>query len=139
MDYFKASPDVVGLLYKAHDGLRKSGSNTSLCLLLEIRTSQINQCSYCCALHTKKAREHGISEDKIARLAEWEETSGIFSERERLALAWTEAVTRLSPDRPELRARLEHTFTEKELVDLTASVALMNALNRIATSLGGTP
>lgn len=139
MDYFKASPEVVGLLYKAHDGLKKSGSNITLCILLEIRTSQINECSYCCALHTKIAREHGISEEKIARLSEWESTPAIFSERERLALAWTEAVTRLSPDRTELRARLEKAFTEKEVVDLTVAVALMNTFNRIAISLGGTP
>ena len=138
MDYFKASPEVVGLMYKAHDGLKKSGSDINLRLLVEIRTSQINECSYCCALHTREAREHGISEDKIAGLSKWESTTGIFSERERLALAWTEAVTRLSPDRAELRARLERTFTEKEMVDLTVAVALMNGFNRMAVSLGGT-
>jgi AhpD family alkylhydroperoxidase len=101
--------------------------------LVKIRASQINRCAYCIDMHTKDARLHGETEQRIYALSAWRETP-FYSDRERAALDWTEAVTRLpESDIPDdLYARTAQHFSEEELVALTFGVIVINSWNRLA-------
>ena len=103
--------------------------------LVKIRASQINGCAYCIDMHTKDARLAGETEQRIYALNAWRETP-FFSERERAALEWTEAVTRVAdthvPD--DVHKRVAAQFTEEELVALTMGVIVINSWNRLAVS-----
>jgi AhpD family alkylhydroperoxidase len=140
LDVSKLSPD----LFKAMAGLQNyvdnSGLERKLVDLVKIRASQINGCAYCIVMHTNDARKHGESDEWMHLLNAWHEAP-VFSARERAALAWTEAVTKISdrhvPDAIYDEAR-QH-FSEKELVDLTAAVIAINAWNRAAIAFRATP
>jgi AhpD family alkylhydroperoxidase len=103
--------------------------------LVKIRASQINGCAYCLDMHTKDARALGETEQRIYALNAWRETP-FFTDRERAALEWTEALTRVAdthvPD--DVHARVAAHFTEGELVALTFAVVVINSWNRIAVS-----
>jgi AhpD family alkylhydroperoxidase len=103
--------------------------------LVKIRASQINGCAYCIDMHTKDARLAGETEQRIYALNAWRETP-FFTDRERAALEWTEAVTRVAdthvPD--EIHARVAAQFDEAELVALTFAVVVINSWNRLAIS-----
>ena len=103
--------------------------------LIKIRASQINGCAYCLDMHTKDARLAGETEQRIYALSVWRETP-FFTDRERAALEWTEAVTRLDgshvPD--ELYDRVARQFDEAELVALTFGVIVINGWNRLSIS-----
>jgi len=122
--------------YKAMMGLQtyvnESGLEPSLLSLIELRTSQINGCAYCIDMHSKDARARGETEQRIYALDAWRETS-FYSERERAALAWTEAVTLIGdghvPDSVYREAR-EH-FADGELMRLTLAVVVINGWNRL--------
>jgi len=105
----------------------------SLFHLVEIRASQINECAYCIDMHTKDARAAGETEQRIYALTAWRETP-FFTDRERAALEWTEAVTRVGdthvPD--EIYRRVAAVFDERELVALTFGVIVINSWNRLA-------
>jgi AhpD family alkylhydroperoxidase len=112
-----------------------SGLDHALVELVKIRASQINGCAYCIDMHTKDARAAGETEQRIYALSAWRETP-FFTERERAALAWTEAVTNVSathvPDEVHDHART--VFGEAELVALTWAVVAINAWNRVAVA-----
>ncbi len=120
--------------------VRSSGLEHSLLELVKIRASQINGCAFCIDMHTKDARAEGETEQRIYALSAWQETP-FFSERERAALAWTEALTLISennvPD--ELYESVSQQFSEKELVDLTLAVIAINGWNRLAISFRSVP
>jgi AhpD family alkylhydroperoxidase len=103
--------------------------------LVKIRASQLNGCAYCLDMHTKDARLAGETEQRIYALNAWRETP-FFSDRERAALEWTEAVTRVGdthvPD--EIYDRVSQFFEEAELVALTMGVIVINSWNRLAVS-----
>ena len=103
--------------------------------LVKIRASQINGCAYCLDMHTKDARLEGETEQRIYALNAWRETP-FFSDRERAALEWTEAVTRVAdthvPD--EIYERVKTQFDEAELVALTFAIVVINSWNRLAVS-----
>ncbi len=117
------------------DYVHNSGLEQSLLDLVLIRASQINHCGYCLDMHTKDARMVGETEQRIYAISAWEETP-FFTDRERAALAWTEAVTLLTegfvPDAVYNHAR-EH-FSEDELVRLTMAVVTINTWNRMNVS-----
>jgi AhpD family alkylhydroperoxidase len=112
----------------------KSGSlEPSLIELVLMRVSQINGCAFCLDMHSKDARAAGETEQRLYVLAGWREAP-FYSERERAAFAWAEALTRLAPGDPvpdALYAETSKQFSEKELVDLTLLVTLINTWNRI--------
>lgn len=120
--------------------VRGSGLEGSLLELLKTRVSQINGCSYCIDMHTKDARAHGETEQRLYALSAWRETP-FFSERERAMLEWAESVTLVSenhvPDDVYERAR-KH-FTEEELVNLTMALVAINGWNRLAISFRAVP
>ncbi|MDC9588045.1 carboxymuconolactone decarboxylase family protein [Xenorhabdus sp. XENO-10] len=137
MNYVKISPKIINPLYKCYDEIQKSELDHSIILLVEMRASQINGCAYCCRLHAEMGRKLGIEEEKLDKLSGWF-NSDIYNSNETLALEWCEAIT-IGLRKKELnaiRARLEKAFSEKEIVDLTAAVSVMNALNRMAISIG---
>jgi AhpD family alkylhydroperoxidase len=140
LDIRKVNPD----LYKAMAGLQNyvdnSGLERKLLDLVKIRASQINGCAYCIVMHTNDARKHGESDEWMHLLNAWCEAP-IFSPREVAALAWTEAVTKIS-DRHvpnEVYDEARRNFSEKELVDLTAAVVAINSWNRAAIAFHATP
>lgn len=113
----------------------RSGLETSLLYLIQLRASQLNGCAYCLDMHTKDARALGEQEQRLYTLSAWRETP-FFTDRERAALAWTEAVTQVA-DGHVADAVYDHVreeFDEAEVAVLTAAVAAINAWNRVAIS-----
>lgn len=135
LKYPQISPEGVEILGKLEAYIKKSGLEPGLVELVKLRASQINGCAYCIDMHTKDARSHGESEQRLYGLSAWRESS-FYTARERAALAWVESVTLIShdhvPDAVYNQAR-EH-FSEKELVDLTLAVIAINSWNRLAIS-----
>jgi AhpD family alkylhydroperoxidase len=107
----------------------------SLFELVKIRASQMNGCAYCLDMHTKDARLHGETEQRIYALNAWRETP-FFTDRERAALAWTEAVTRVGDTHVpnEVYQQATAQFSDDELVALTMGVVVINSWNRIAVA-----
>jgi AhpD family alkylhydroperoxidase len=139
LDYPRLAPEAARAMYGLGTYLAGCGLEHALLELVKIRASQINGCAYCIDMHTKDARAAGETEQRIYALNAWRETP-FFNERERAALAWVEAVTRIGDGVPdELYAEARERFSEKELVDLTWAVAAINAWNRIAISFRSVP
>ena len=107
---------------------------------MKLRASQINGCAYCIDMHTKDARAEGESEQRLYAVVAWRETP-FFTERERAALVWTEAVTQVSQARvsEEVYGDAHQHFSEKELVDLTLAIIAINSWNRLAMSFRSVP
>src|ERR1700744_6464954 len=136
----QAAPDTMKALLALENQVQTSGLERSLIELIKTRASQINGCAFCINMHTSDARKHGETEARLYLLNAWREAP-VYSDRERAALARTEAVTLVSkthvPDDvyDELRAH----FSEAETVNLTMLVATINAWNRIAISFRSIP
>ena len=130
------SSPAVKSLQDAQAQIEASGLEYSLIELVKMRASQINGCAYCLHMHSQDARRAGEREERLHLLAAWRESS-LYNERERAALAWTEAVTHLAetgaPD-ADFEA-LKRLFTEAEIVNLTLAIAMINLWNRIAVPL----
>jgi AhpD family alkylhydroperoxidase len=120
--------------------VRKSSLEPALLELVRMRASQINGCAYCLDMHSKDARVNGETEQRLYTLNAWRETP-FFTDRERAALAWTEAVTLISqnhaPDSVYEETRAH--FTEEELLALTLAVVAINGWNRLAISFRAVP
>ena len=135
LSYTKAAPAAYQLLLQLERYVADCGLEPNLVHLMKLRASQINGCAYCIDMHWKDLRAAGESEQRLYGLDAWEE-SPYYSERERAALAWTEAVTRLGdghvPDA--VFARVRPHFDDKALADLTFAIGLINMWNRLAIS-----
>lgn len=133
IDYKKVAPDAYQAMLAVETYVRRSGLEHSLLELVKTRVSQINRCAHCLDMHTKEARAAGETEQRLYALAAWREAP-FYSDRERAALAWAEAVTQISThDTPdELYAEARRHFDEKALVDLTVAIIVINAWNRLA-------
>jgi AhpD family alkylhydroperoxidase len=129
---FAAAPAAMQAWLEFGKGLQQSGLEERLMELVKIRASQINGCAFCLQLHATDARTHGETEERIYLLDAWRE-SPLFSERERAALAWTEALTLVAqthaPD--EAYRTLQDHFAEEEQVKLTLLIVAINGWNRI--------
>jgi AhpD family alkylhydroperoxidase len=140
IDVTKVAPEAYQAMAGLQRYVRQSGLEPPLLELVRMRASQINGCAYCIDMHSKDARAAGESEQRLYALDAWRETP-FYTDRERAALAWSEAVTLVSeghvPDEVYEFARKQ--FSEKEIVDLTLAVAEINAWNRIAISLRAVP
>lgn len=133
--YSQASNEGITALGKLEAYVRHSGLEHPLLELVKMRASQINGCGYCLDMHAKDARAGGETEQRLYVLPAWREAP-FYTERERAALEWTEAVTLISEnDMPDdLYQRVRQQFNEKELVDLTLAIATINTWNRLAIS-----
>jgi AhpD family alkylhydroperoxidase len=140
LDYRKFSPEALQALRSLEQYIAGCGLDHKFLHLLKLRASQINGCAFCIDMHSIDARAAGETEQRLYALDAWRETP-FFDARERAALAWIEAVTRVSethvPDSVYDEAR-QH-FTDKEIVDLTYVAAAINAWNRLAISLRAVP
>jgi AhpD family alkylhydroperoxidase len=134
------APGIVTAMRGLETYLHQSGIETPLLLLIKLRASQINGCAYCIDMHWKDARALGETEQRLYGLDAWEE-SPYYTERERAALAWTEAVTLIAkghvPDK--VYEEVKPHFSEKELADITLAVATINAWNRLAIASRAEP
>jgi AhpD family alkylhydroperoxidase len=135
LDYKKLAPKAVEALYAVERYVRDSGLEPGLVELVKLRASQINGCAYCVDMHTKDARAHGETEQRLYAVAVWQEAP-FFTERERAALAWAEAVTLVSRDHvpDEIYKAARREFEEKQLIDLSMAVIAINGWNRLAVS-----
>jgi len=140
VDFSKAAPGAVKAMLDLEKYVRQSGIETPLLELVRLRASQINGCAYCLDMHTKDARAEGEIEQRLYALSAWRETP-FFSDRERAALEWTEAVTEIGKDHvPD--SVFEHVrkyFSESELVNLTLAVVAINGWNRLAIPFRAVP
>jgi len=140
IEYATAAPGAVKAMHGLERYLRECGLEPLLLELVKVRASQINGCAYCIDMHTKDARAHGESEQRLYALVAWRETP-FFTDRERAALEWTEALTLIAdthvPD--EVYERVRPHFTEEELVNLTLAVTTINAWNRLVISFRTVP
>jgi AhpD family alkylhydroperoxidase len=138
--YMNVSAGAFHAMLGLEKYLHECGLEIGLIHLIKLRASQINGCAYCLDMHWKDLRALGEPEQRLYSLDAWEECP-YYTERERAALAWTEAVTRVAdthvPDEVYEMARKQ--FTEKELAELTVAIATINAWNRLAIAGRTTP
>jgi AhpD family alkylhydroperoxidase len=129
---YKTSPELYDAMMVLSNAAAKD-IDPELGELIKIRASQINHCAFCLDMHTRDARKHGVSEQKLDVLSAWEEAGDLFTERERAALALTEAITHVAeshvPD--DVYAQAAAVFTERELGQVVAMAVTINAWNRI--------
>jgi AhpD family alkylhydroperoxidase len=141
IDYAKASPEGFKAFGQVYATLRKSGLPKDLVDLVYLRVSQINGCAYCIDMHSRDLLKSGMTADKLVLIPVWDHAGDVFSPRERIALAWAQAVTRLGEagvsDADYAAAAAE--FNDKELADLTYAIGLMNAFNRFGITFRSPP
>jgi len=141
IDYEKVAPSGYKALGGVYLYVAQSGLDGVLVELVYLRVSQINGCAYCLDFHTRNLINKGVAPEKLALVQVWPEAGRMFDDRERAALRWAETVTRVAetsiPD-DEFQA-VSAVFGEKEIVDLTIGIGLMNSLNRIAISFRRPP
>ncbi len=132
LNAFQVAPDAYKAMLVLQDYVNQSALEHSLLELVKIRASQINRCAYCLHMHIADARKAGESEARINLLSAWED-SELYTPRERAALRWTEELTRLAERSPgdEAYAELREQFGEKDSVDLTVSIGMINVWNRL--------
>lgn len=141
VDYNKVAPAGIKALGGVYGYLTQCGLSAKLIELVYLRISQINGCAYCLDMHTRSLQKMGVAVEKLALLQAWREAEVLFDAEERAALAWAETVTRVAetaiPDDAYEAACA--VFNEKQLVDLTIAIGLMNTYNRMAISFRNTP
>ena len=141
LDYDHVAPAGARALGVVYGYVMQSKLPAMLVNLVYLRVSQINNCAYCLDMHTRDLLKKGQKIEKLALVQAWAEGGNLFDARERTALAWAETVTRVAetgiPDEAYQAARA--VFEERELVDLTIAISLMNVYNRMAISFRNTP
>jgi AhpD family alkylhydroperoxidase len=140
LDARKAAPEAMKAMTALHQYVGKCGLDHTLLELVKLRASQINGCAWCIDMHTKELRADGESEQRLYLVSAWREAP-FYTERERTALAWTEALTLLTegnvPDEVFAVARAQ--FSEEELVKLTLAIVAINGANRINVAFRAVP
>ena len=140
LDPRKLAPEGMNAISELHAYVRECGLDHTLLELVKLRASQINGCAWCMDMHTKELRAAGESEQRLYLLSAWRECP-FYNERERAALAWTEAVTLLTegnvPDEVFALARTQ--FSEEELVKLTLAIVAINGANRLNVAFRTVP
>jgi AhpD family alkylhydroperoxidase len=137
IDVQQKGQNAIKALYAINGYLSKSPVEKKLRELVCFRVSQINGCAYCLDMHSKDLRAVGETEQRLYALSAWRETP-FYSERERAALAWAEAVTQCHvPD--EVYTRAKGQFSDEELIDLTLTITTINTYNRLNLAFPTTP
>lgn len=140
IDYNTRFPDIRTAMRSLEQYVHRSNLDPKLLELVKVRASLINGCAYCVDMHTKVARSLGETEQRLYGVSLWREAP-FYTERERAALAWTEAVTLVHVDHvpDDVYEMARQHFDEKELVDLTAAIVAINGWNRIAVAFRTVP
>lgn len=140
LNAYKAAPDAMKAMADFERAVKAGGLETPLLELVRMRVSMMNGCAYCIDMHSQDARRAGETEQRLYALSAWRETP-FFTDRERAALEWTEAITNIrdghAPDDVFLRTREE--FSEEELVKLTLAIVAINGWNRFAIAFRSVP
>jgi AhpD family alkylhydroperoxidase len=140
MNFYQAAPDTMKAMMALENQIASSGLEQSLMELVKTRASQINGCAFCIDMHTKDARKRGETEQRIYLLNAWREAP-CYTDRERAALAWTEAVTLIAethaPD--DVYNEVRAHFSEAETVNLTMLIGAINTWNRLSISFRAIP
>lgn len=140
LNYAHLSPEPFKALVALSNEVQKSAIEQTILDLVSIRASQMNACAFCLDMHCKEATLHGERPLRLHHIAVWRDST-LFTPRERAALAWTEALTKLSdggvPD--ELYERVRGHLSEKEVSDLTFQIVMVNAWNRASLSVKAVP
>jgi AhpD family alkylhydroperoxidase len=133
--YPQQAPAVMQALAQVNPAINALGLGATLHHLVVLRASQINGCAHCVKMHTQDARRDGETSERLDRLVVWRHVDD-YSPREKAALAFTEAMTRLDDQSalPDLRAALREHFSEQEIAALGAEIAMINLWNRISIS-----
>ena len=139
LNFMKLTPEPLKVMYGLEDYVRGSGLEHGLLELVKTRASQINGCAFCLDMHTQDARVAGETEQRLYALPAWREAP-FYTDRERAALAWAEAVTTLDGHVPDaVYEEVRPHFGEKELADLTWAVVTINGWNRLNVALRTVP
>ena len=140
LNYAEVAPKAMRGMLELEKYVHGSGLERTLYELVKTRASQINGCAYCLDMHTKDAREEGETEQRLYALNAWREAP-FYTERERAALAWTEALTRISENdvSDSLYEATRKYFDEEEIVALTMAIIAINGWNRLAISFRTLP
>lgn len=140
LNYSAVAPNALKAMLELEKYVHGSGLERPLYELVKTRASQINRCAYCIDMHTKDARKAGETEQRLYGLNAWRETP-FYTERERAALEWTEALTLISENEvsDELYETLSKYFSEEEKVALTMAIIAINGWNRLAISFRTVP
>jgi AhpD family alkylhydroperoxidase len=140
LDFYKANPLAIKAMYAVEERVGKSSLEKPIAELVRLRASQINGCAFCVDMHVADARKGGETERRLATVVVWRETP-FFTDRERAALEWTEALTLISqnhvPDA--VWEAVKPHFTDEEMVDLTLLVSSINSWNRLAIAFRKMP
>ncbi|MDG0024512.1 carboxymuconolactone decarboxylase family protein [Trinickia sp. Y13] len=141
LDYSQIAPAGVKALGGVYSYVMQSDLSPVLVDLAYLRVSQINNCAYCLDMHTRDLLSKDVKIEKLALVQAWREAGNLFDERERAALAWAESVTLVAQTgvTDEAYEAARAVFDERELVDLTIAISLMNTYNRMAISFRNTP
>jgi uncharacterized peroxidase-related enzyme len=133
LSFSTLAPEAYRALSSVNGTLEQSSLGKQLIELIHLRVSQINGCAFCVDMHARELLRHDEQLQRLNSLVTWRETD-FFSERERAALDWAEAITRVSQQHPsdELLEALKQHFSDKEIVELGFAVATINAWNRLA-------
>ncbi len=128
----QAAPEAAQAMRALSGYVKTSGLEPSLYELINMRVSQINGCAFCLAMHSRDARAHGETEARLHLLPAWRETP-LYSERERAALAWAEALTKIGPEGvPDaIYDEARRHFSEEEMVKLSLIITVINSWNRL--------
>jgi AhpD family alkylhydroperoxidase len=141
INYFENAPTFAKKYMELSTAVKTGNAlDATILHLVDIRASQLNGCAFCLDMHVKEAKLHGERELRLYHVAIWRE-SPLFDARERAALAWTEAVTRLSPEGvsdADFEAVRAH-FSDKEISDLTFAVVVINGWNRLSVAFRNVP
>ena len=141
IDYASAAPEGYKAFGNVYGYLLKTGLPAELIDLVYLRISLINGCAFCIDMHSRDLIKLGVAVEKLVLVPVWHDAGNVFTPRERIALAWAEAVTRVAetgvPD--SAYAAVAAEFSEKELADLTYAISLMNAFNRLGVAFRSTP
>lgn len=137
INVFEKGQKAISTLFGVTGYLKKSGLEKSLLELIDFRVSQINNCAYCLDMHSKEALANGETTQRLFGLSAWKETP-YFTQRERVALAYAEAVNACEVS-DEIYAIAKAEFSEEELIDLTLAIATINTWNRINIAFANTP
>lgn len=140
LDPRKAAPEAMKAMSNLHAYVAKCGLDHKLLELVKLRASQINGCAWCMDMHTKELRAAGENEQRLYLLSAWRE-SPFYTERERAALAWTEALTLLTEGNvsDDVFSLAREQFGEEELVKLTLAIVAINGANRINVAFRTVP
>jgi AhpD family alkylhydroperoxidase len=134
LNYGKASPAALQAMFALQLAVNKTGLEKPLMELVKLRASLLNGCAFCIDMHSREARKAGESEERLYLLSAWQETHDLYTAREKAALRWTDALTKLAGHHvsDELFEEVSVHFTDEEMTNLTLAIVVINGWNRFS-------